>query len=76
MQLSLAQTAQWLLPAGTMPRLPERDPDVGSYLVTKPGASSAVQVVRAPGRAGDLTPTWTFTSDLDAHPAAFSVNGA
>jgi crotonobetainyl-CoA:carnitine CoA-transferase CaiB-like acyl-CoA transferase len=75
-QLSLAQTAQWLLSAGTMPRLPEREPDVGAYLVTLPGASSAVQVVRAPGRAGDLTPTWNSTSDLGAHPAAFSVDDA
>jgi crotonobetainyl-CoA:carnitine CoA-transferase CaiB-like acyl-CoA transferase len=75
-QLSLAQTAQWLLSAGTMPRLSAREPDEGAYLVTLPGASSAVQVVRAPGHAGDLTPTWTFTSDLGAHPAAFSANGA
>lgn len=75
-QLSLAQTAQWLLSAGTMPRLPARELDGGAYLVTLHGASKPVKVVRAPGRAGDLTPMWTFTSDLGAHPAAFSANGA
>ena len=77
-QLSLAQTARWLLSAGTVPRLPEREPDADTdaFMTTLPGASSAVQVVRAPGRAGDLTPAWTFTSDLGAHPAAFGADGA
>jgi len=30
-----------------------------------------VQVVRPPGRVGNLSPAWTFTSDLGAHPATF-----
>ena len=70
-QLSLAQTAHWLLCAGTTRKHPQRDPDPDHYLVTLPGAASAVQVIRPPGRAGDLSPEWTFTSDLGAHLPAF-----
>ena len=72
-QVSLAQTAQWLVSAGTMRRFPQRQLDAGPYLVTLPGATSAVQVVGPPGRVGDLTPAWTFTSDLGVDPAAFCV---
>lgn len=70
-QLSLAQTAQWLLSADSTSRQVQREPDIGTHLVTLPGARRAVQVVRPPGRVGDLAPAWTFTSDLAAHPAAF-----
>ena len=70
-QLSLAQTAQWLLSAGTTQRQPPRDPDPDAYLVTLPGATGAVQVVGPPGRAGDLSPHWTFTSDLGARSPVF-----
>lgn len=72
-QLSLAQTARWLLSAGTATRQVPRDVDAGAYLVTLPGARGAVQVVRPPGRAGDLSPAWAFTSDLGTHPPAFPV---
>jgi crotonobetainyl-CoA:carnitine CoA-transferase CaiB-like acyl-CoA transferase len=74
MQLSLAQTAEWLLSAGTTKKGPPREPDSDAHLVTLPGAASAVQVVRPPGRAGDLSPHWTSTSDLGAHPANFDAS--
>ena len=70
-RLSLAQTAQWLQSAGTTKRHPARNPDPAAHLVTLPGATRAVQVVRPPGRAGDLLPGWTSTSDLGAHPPSF-----
>jgi len=73
-QLSLAQTAQWLLSAGTTHRHPQQDPDPDAYLVTLPGATGAAQVVGPPGQVGNLSPAWTFTSDLGAHPAAFDAN--
>ena len=72
-ELSLAQTAQWLLNAGTTRRQLARDPDLDAYLVTLPGATGAVQVVAPPGRAGDLSPEWTSTSDLGAHRPVFDV---
>ncbi len=71
-QLSLAQTAHWLLSAGSMTKQVPRELDARDYLAHLPGAKSAVQVVRPPGRAGNLVPAWTFTTDLSAHPAAFS----
>lgn len=70
-ELSLAQTAQWLLAAGRAQRQPAREPDPAGYLTTLPGASRPVHVVRPPGRAGDLRPGWSSTSDLSAQPAAF-----
>jgi crotonobetainyl-CoA:carnitine CoA-transferase CaiB-like acyl-CoA transferase len=71
-ELSLAQTAQWLLSAATTRRHPPKDPDPDAFLVTLPGAADAVQVVGPPGRAGDLSPHWTFTSDLSSHPPTFA----
>ena len=70
-ELSLAQTAHWLLAAGTTRRHPSREPDPAPHLVTLPGASHPVRVVEPPGRAGDLTPGWRFTSDLSGHPPDF-----
>ena len=70
-RLSLAQTAQWLLSAGTTQRHPARDLDPDAHLVTLPGATRAVRVVGPPGRAGDLSPHWTSTSDLGAHQPGF-----
>lgn len=48
-ELSLAQTAQWLLSAGRTQKQPQRDPDLGPHLLTLPGATRAVHVVRPPG---------------------------
>ena len=75
-RLSLAQTAQWLLSAGTADRQPQRDPDPGAFLVTLPGARRPVQVVRPPGRAGELSPHWAATTELGRHPAEFEAGGS
>jgi hypothetical protein len=70
-QVSLAQTAHWLFDVGSTHRDTPRDPDPGRHRVTLPGAASPVQVISPPGRAGDLTPRWTFTNDLGTHPPEF-----
>lgn len=71
--MSLAQTAYWLLSAGSTTRQAQREADPDAFLVTLPGATSTVQVVGPPGRAGDLSPHWTCTSDLGADPPAFEA---
>ncbi len=69
-QLSLAQTAHWLLGAGTARTRPARELSAEPWLVTLPGAACPVTVVSPPGQAGDLYPRWTRTTDLGADPAA------
>ena len=71
--LSLAQTAQWLLSAGTTQEQQARDLDHETFMVTLPGATGAVQVVGPPGRAGDLSPHWTYTSELGGHAPTFAA---
>lgn len=71
-QLSLAQTAQWLLGAGhATPETPRRA-DVDAYRTVLPGAVAPVEVIRPPGRVVDLRPCWTFTTDLGADAPEFS----
>ncbi len=70
-QLSLAQTARWLLGAGTTSRARARRADVDAYRVILPGAVAPVDVVRPPGRLVDLEPSWTFTTDLGADAPEF-----
>jgi crotonobetainyl-CoA:carnitine CoA-transferase CaiB-like acyl-CoA transferase len=72
-QLSLAQTARWLLGVGTTSRGEPRRPDVDAYRVVLPGAVAPVDVVRPPGRLVDLEPSWSFTTDLGADAPEFSA---
>jgi len=72
-QLSLAQTAHWLVEAGQdVPEAPRRA-DVDAYRVVLPGAMAPVDVIRPPGRLVDLEPGWRFTTDLGADAPEFSV---
>lgn len=70
-QLSLAQTARWLLGAGTAAPDAARDLDPDRYLVTLPRGPDRVQVVAPPGRAGDLVPGWLATTHLGADAPTF-----
>ena len=73
-QLSLAQTARWLLGAGTTSRADRHgSADVDAYRVVLPGAVAPVDVVRPPGRLVDLEPSWSFTTDLGADAPEFPV---
>jgi crotonobetainyl-CoA:carnitine CoA-transferase CaiB-like acyl-CoA transferase len=74
-RLSLAQTAQWLTAAGTRERSAPREANPEEHMVTLPGASRPVHVISAPGRAGDLLPRWTSTTDLGSDPPAFHPAG-
>jgi hypothetical protein len=70
-QLSLAQTAQWLQSAGqTDPESPRRA-EVDAYRVVLAGAAAPVQVISPPGRIDDLRPCWSFTTDLGTDAAQF-----
>jgi hypothetical protein len=71
-QLSLAQTAQWLTGAGTSEREPPRQSEPGRFLVSLPGAARTVHVIGPPGAAGDLQPHWTSTTRFGADPPAFT----
>ena len=53
-QLSLAQTAQWLMNAGRYEPEPPRDPEPERFLVSLPGAPRPVHVIGPPGR-GDTS---------------------
>ncbi len=70
-QLSLAQTAGWLLSTGitTPERAGDQTPD--GYRVTLPGAGQPVQVIAPPGRTAHLTPAWSRTTQLGADHATF-----
>jgi len=72
MQLSLAQTAGWLLSTGTTIREPARDLPPDDHLVTLAGAAQPVQVIAPPGRTAHLTPTWSGTTQLGSDPATFA----
>ncbi len=62
-ELSLAQTASWLLAAPRDASAPAPDPDAGRYLQTLDSADGPVQVVAPPG-----SPPWTTAAVLP--PAA------
>lgn len=70
-QLSLAQTAAWLLSTGTTAPEPPRDLSADDHLVTLAGAAQPVQVIAPPGRTAHLTPTWSRTTQLGADPTTF-----
>jgi CoA-transferase family III len=72
-QLSLAQTAQWLTSAGTTDPEPPRQPQPQRFLVSLPGSARPVHVISPPGAAGDLQPRWPSTTKLGADPPAFTV---
>ena len=71
-QLSLAQTARWLLGAGRPSPVPPRRPDVDAYRVVLGGARAPVEVISPPGRIADLRPGWSFTTELGADPPEFA----
>jgi len=74
-QVSLAQTAHWLLGAGSVRPVTPRLLDPDAYRVTLPGAAAPVRVIRPPGRTADLAPRWTFTTDLGADAPEFAGTG-
>jgi CoA-transferase family III len=73
-RLSLARTAQWLTDVGAAGADTPRPVDVERYRVSLPGPRARVEVIRPPGRVGDLNPGWTFTTDPGADPPAFSTD--
>jgi len=74
-RLSLAQTAHWLTAAGTQERSAPREASPEEHMVTLSGPSRPVHVIAPPGRAGDLLPGWTSTTDLGADSPAFPATG-
>ena len=70
-QLSLAQTARWLVDGGSAEAEDPRPVDVERYRIVLPGPRARVEVIAPPGRLGDLIPSWTFTTDAGADPPAF-----
>ena len=72
-QLSLARTAKWFTDAGPARPSPPREPPAEPLLAEVPGHGFTVRVVRPPGQIGDLTPTWTRTTDLGADPPSFAT---
>jgi crotonobetainyl-CoA:carnitine CoA-transferase CaiB-like acyl-CoA transferase len=70
-QLSLAQTARWLNGAGTADRDSPRQVDVDAYRIRLAGAVAPVEVIRPPGRLADLSPSWSFTTELGSEPPTF-----
>ncbi len=72
-RLSLAQTARWLMSAGTHEREPQRPTCPERFLVSLPGAAQPVQVIAPPGRAGDLLPSWTSTTELGSDAPGFAA---
>jgi hypothetical protein len=74
-RLSLTQTAHWLMAPGTGQRAAPRVVRPEDHLVTVPRASGSVQVIAPPGRAGDLLPRWTSTTEIGADPPEFASAG-
>lgn len=70
-ELSLAQTASWLLSTGTTIPEPARDLPADGHLITLAGASTPVQVIAPPGRTAHLAPSWSRTTQLGADPTTF-----
>lgn len=74
-QLSLAQTARWLLGAGRPDPVAPRRADVEAYRVVLAGAHAPVEVVSPPGRLADLRPGWSSTTELGADAPEFAGGG-
>jgi hypothetical protein len=72
-QLSLARTAKWFTDTGHSQPSQPREPRTEPLLTDVPCHGFAVRVVRPPGQIGDLTPTWTHTTDLGADPPSFTA---
>jgi hypothetical protein len=72
-RLSLAQTARWLMGAGARERKRELSVDAQRHMVSLPGARRPVRVIAPPGRAGELAPGWSATTELGADAATFSA---
>jgi CoA-transferase family III len=70
-RLSLAQTARWLTAAGTSEREAERATHPEPLLVRLSGAGRSVAVIAPPGRAGDLLPSWSATTEFGADAPRF-----
>ena len=71
-QLSLAQTAQWLTNAGARERQPPHQLRPERFLVSLPSATGAVEVTRPPGSPGDLQPG-IATTRIGADPPRFAM---
>jgi hypothetical protein len=71
-RLSLAQTAHWLMSVGECERVPRRELRPERFLVTLPGATHPVRVIAPPGRAGDLWPSWNFTTEFGSDLPSFN----
>ncbi|HEV3033216.1 MAG TPA: CoA transferase [Solirubrobacteraceae bacterium] len=71
-RLSLAQTAHWLMSAGSCERRAPRKLRPERVLATLPGAARPVRVIAPPGRAGDLLPKWTSTTELGSDAPSFN----
>ncbi len=72
-ELSLARTAKWFTDTGHDRPSQPREPRAGPLLAEVPGDGFTVRVVRPLGQIGDLTPTWTHTTDLGADPPSFAA---
>ena len=70
-RLSLAQTAHWLMSAGTGERELEREISPEPFLVSLSGGSRPVHVIAPPGRVGELRPRWRATTEFGADAASF-----
>ncbi len=71
-RLSLAQTAHWLTRAGPANREMQRETHPERQLLTLPGAARSVQVIAPPGRAGDLVPSWSASTEFGSDPPSFA----
>lgn len=71
-RLSLAQTAHWLTSAGSGARETPRELGPEGHLVTLRGAARPVSVIGPPGRAGDLAPSWSSTTEFGTDAPAFA----
>ncbi len=72
-RLSLAQTARWLMSAGAGEREPQRQTRPERFLVSLSGAAQPVHVIAPPGRAGDLLPRWSSTTELGSDAPSFAA---
>jgi crotonobetainyl-CoA:carnitine CoA-transferase CaiB-like acyl-CoA transferase len=70
-ELSLAQTARWLMGAGEGEREPEVELDPDRHMITLTGARRPVRVLAPPGRCGRLVPSWGRATAFGADAAAF-----
>lgn len=70
-QLSLVQTAHWLLAVGTRPADDAVPVDAERWMTTLRGGGREVRVVAPLGRIGEASPQWRSTTSLGADAPAF-----